>query len=151
MWNVRWSQIIEKTKLSTNISPGLLSYIAALVNWLLITYWYLLTTFICRLWWHNGISPLLSSKICIICCGFIKVNGFRDSFLYGYEWIIINLPKNIWSTNRSVTLMVWIMIFVDNIVLCYIFECCWVFFFLTILSLKLLTYISFIDSVAKHT
>jgi hypothetical protein len=35
MWNVRWSQIIEKTKRSTNILPGVLSYIAALVNWLL--------------------------------------------------------------------------------------------------------------------
>ena len=32
MRNVRCSQIIEKTKRSTNILPGLLSYIAALVN-----------------------------------------------------------------------------------------------------------------------
>ena len=43
MWKayVRWSQIIEKNrKRSINILPGVLSYIAALVNWLLFIHSY---------------------------------------------------------------------------------------------------------------
>ena len=55
---------------------------------------------------------------------------------------------NIWSTNRSVTLMVWIMIFVDSIVLWYVFECCWVFFSDNFVF-EIIDVYTFIDSGAK--
>jgi hypothetical protein len=58
--------------------------------------------------WH--FSPFINN-ICIICCGFIKGNGFRDSFLYGYEWIIINLPKLQYKTEHLAKYLLKVLFF----------------------------------------